>query len=242
MQKVRLIGNISKYGEVWHTNCSTIRDIFKLIECQNPDFKGYLVKAHEAGIAYEIKRGKVIVEHPEELLMSIGEEEEIIITELPAGSSSGLGKILAGVVLAIIGALSGQPWLVQLGTSLALSGVSQLLAPGPEVDGQQENDGFLFQGPANNIGQGLPVPVAYGELRVGGTAIAVSYEPYNANSFTAIPLNAGDATPTTNPSTNPDTNPPAPGDTPGGGDGDDGGGNDSPPPAPPADDPFEQCY
>jgi len=231
MQKVRLIGNISKYGEVWYTDCSSIRDIFKLIECQNPDFRGHLVKAHEAGVAYEIKRGKVVVEHPEELLMSIGDEEEIIITELPAGSSSGLGKILAGVILVIIGAVTGQGWLVRMGVSLALSGVSQLLAPGPEVDDSQENDGFLFQGPANNIGQGLPVPVAYGELRVGGTPIAVSYEPFNANSFTAVPLNAGEFTSITNPSTEPDDTPPVPGDGP-------GGPPNHPPRMPPAQDPF----
>ena len=34
MQKVKLVGEISKFGSTWETECSNIRDIFKLIECQ----------------------------------------------------------------------------------------------------------------------------------------------------------------------------------------------------------------
>lgn len=234
MQKVKLIGNIAKYGDSWTTDCSNIRDIFKLIECQNPSFRQYLVEAADAGVAYEIRRGNTYLQHGEELLMSLG-DEDIVITEVPPGASSGVGKIIAGVVLHIINYATGGAFssvLVPMANSLIVGGISQLLAPGPETDDNQENDGWLFDGPVNNIGQGFPVPVAYGELRVGGTAIAVSYEPYNANSFTAIPLNAGESTTTQNPSTNPDTNPPAPGDGP-------GGPQEDPPTTPPGRDPFE---
>ena len=63
-----------------------------------------------------------------------------------------------------------------VGTNLALAGVSQLLAPGPETEEQQE-EGYLFNGPVNNIAQGLPVPVCYGELMVGGSPISVSFKP-----------------------------------------------------------------
>ena len=63
-----------------------------------------------------------------------------------------------------------------VGVNLALAGVSQLLAPGPETEDQQE-EGYLFNGPVNNIAQGLPVPVCYGELMVGGSPISVSFKP-----------------------------------------------------------------
>lgn len=235
MQRVKLIGNISKYGKKpFKTDCANIRDIFKLIECQNPGFRQYLVKAADAGVAFEIKRGNTYLEHGDELLMNLN-DEDIVITEVPAGSSSGIGKILASVVLYVISYFFPPlaPYLTPIANGLLAGGIAQILAPGPEVDNNQENDGWIFNGPVNNIGQGFPVPVAYGELRVGGTAIAVSYEPYSANSFTAIPLNAGEGTTTHNPSTNPDTDPPLPGEGP-------SGPGQEPTPTPGGgDDPFE---
>ena len=50
------------------------------------------------------------------------------------------------------------------------------MAPGPESDSQQE-EGYLFDGPTNNVQQGLPVPVSYVELLVGGAQISVSFKP-----------------------------------------------------------------
>ena len=50
------------------------------------------------------------------------------------------------------------------------------MAPGPETDSKQE-EGYLFSGPTNNMQQGLPVPVCYGELLVGGAPMSVSFRP-----------------------------------------------------------------
>ena len=206
MQKVRLVGEISKFGSIWETECSNIRDIFKLIDCQTPGFRQHVTRAIDSGIGFSIKRGEDFLEYPEEMLLSIG-KEDIIITEVPAGAKSGQQKILAGaafIALFIIGggpaAIAGEgaffgigakavaageasKWaavaaygVLTVGTNLALAGVSQLLAPGPETEEQQE-EGYLFNGPVNNIAQGLPVPVCYGELMVGGSPISVSFKP-----------------------------------------------------------------
>ena len=74
--------------------------------------------------------------------------------------------------------------LVGVATNLALTGISQLLAPGPETD-QGTAESYLFNGPTNNITQGLPVPVAYGELIVGGAPISFSYVN-NSGSYATI--------------------------------------------------------
>ena len=58
MQKVKLVGEISKFGSTWETECSNIRDIFKLIDCQTKGFRKHILDAADAGIGYEIKRGK----------------------------------------------------------------------------------------------------------------------------------------------------------------------------------------
>ena len=198
MQKVRLVGEISKFGNIWETECSNIRDIFKLIDCQTPGFRQHVTRAIDSGIGFSIKRGEDFLEYPEEMLLSIG-KEDIIITEVPAGAKSGQQKILAGAAFIALFIIGGGPavlagaegatffgltkWAavaaygtLTVGVNLALAGVSQLLAPGPETEDQQE-EGYLFNGPVNNIAQGLPVPVCYGELMVGGSPISVSFKP-----------------------------------------------------------------
>lgn len=203
MQKVKLIGNISKFGETWETNCNTIGDIFKLIECQTPGFRQHLLDAADSGVGYEIRRGKDFLESEEELLLSLN-NEDIIITEVPAGAKSGLGKILAAIaIVVVIGLTAGTgTFLANLGTAmtmsggvtfgsvmasagmmlatnLALGGISQLLAPGPETD-KKQNEGYLFNGPVNTMQQGMPIPVCYGELRIGGAPVGVSFRGMGA--------------------------------------------------------------
>ena len=194
MQRVRLVGEISKFGSSWEADCANIRDIFKLIECQTPGFRQHMTQAAEAGVAYEIKRGEDFLESADELLLSLN-EEDIIITEVPAGAKSGASKLIAGVLLiaavffpplagvmstVITGELTVGALLFTMGANLALAGISQLMAPGPETDTKQE-EGYLFQGPQNNIEQGLPVPVCYGELMVGGAPISLSFRPDNSS-------------------------------------------------------------
>ena len=195
MQKVKLIGNISKFGENWETNCNNIRDIFKLIECQTPGFRQHLIGAADAGVGYEIRRGQEFLESEEELFLSLN-DEDIIITEVPAGAKSAGAKILAAIAIVVVIGLTGGAAAggffqaigaaftggggflattgAMLAVNLAMGGISQLLAPGPETD-KKQNEGYLFNGPVNTVQQGMPIPVCYGELRIGGAPVGVSF-------------------------------------------------------------------
>ena len=193
MQSVYLVGGIEKFGPHWEAECSNIRDIFRLIDCQTPGFRKYLVDAAEAGVGFEIQRGEEFLEEPEEMLLSLN-NEDIIITEVPAGSKSAGSKILAAIAIITVAimlpgsftaALTGTSTqsalvasatvgLTMVAVNLAIAGITQLLAPGPQTD-EGTDPSYLFNGPQNTISQGLPVPVAYGELIVGGMPISVSY-------------------------------------------------------------------
>tara|TARA_S200000501_G_scaffold102742_1_gene96255 strand:+ start:11126 stop:11830 length:705 start_codon:yes stop_codon:yes gene_type:complete len=190
MQKVKLVGEIAKFGSSWETNCANIGDIFKLIDCQTPGFRQHLVRGADAGIGYTIKRGEDYLEEGEELLLSLN-NEDIIITEIPAGAKSGGAKLIAGAIIIAVSLIPGvgaflgpklTMMLFTVGANLAISGIAQLMAPGPETDQKQE-EGYLFQGPQNNIQQGLPVPVCYGELLVGGAPISLSFRPEYTSQF-----------------------------------------------------------
>ena len=216
MQTVYLNGGIEKFGSKWEANCSNIRDVFRLIECQTPGFREYLVNAAENNVSLEIQRGSEFLGSPEELLLSLN-EEDIIITEVPSGSKSGIGKLLAAIAIVAVVAASGgfsgagffgagqatgtlggatgvgtsaqvvTPIATGLGTkglvalsiasNLAITGIAQMMMPGPEVD-QGTDEAYLFDGPTNSITQGLPVPLAYGELIVGGAPISQYYRGY----------------------------------------------------------------
>jgi len=58
-----------------------------------------------------------------------------------------------------------------LALNLAMTGMQQLMAPDPSVDEGPEN--YLFNGSGQNIQEGDPVPLLYGELRVPGRPVSV---------------------------------------------------------------------
>ena len=201
MQTVYLNGGIAQFGTKWSTNCANIRDVFKLIECQTPGFRKYLVDAAENNVGFEIRRGEEFLESEEELLLSL-RTEDIIITEVPAGAKDGASKILAAVAILVVVGMTGGAvgaegaklgffgqikagltgaggfWAntaAMVSVNLALQGVTQLLAPGPESDDEDTNQAYLFDGPVTNAPEGIAIPVLYGELIVGGRPVSIDY-------------------------------------------------------------------
>ncbi len=76
----------------------------------------------------------------------------------------------------VAGGLNNLGWAAMtLAVNLAISGVTQLMTKGPEMDSAESNQGYLFNGPVNTVQEGLPVPIAYGELVVGGAVINQSF-------------------------------------------------------------------
>lgn len=200
MQNVKLLGELGdRFGTSWSVNCANIRDIFKLIECQTPGFRQYLIDAAEAGAFFSIQRGEDFLENENELLLSLN-SEDILISLVPAGEKGGTQKlIVAALIVAALFLVPGggtalftQGGLTtaaataaaSVAVNLAITGISQLLTSGPDSD-VDSSQGYLFNGPVNTARQGIPVPVCYGELVVGGTPVAVSFRstPYNIGGF-----------------------------------------------------------
>jgi len=90
-------------------------------------------------------------------------------------SSTALGGVTAtssyGVALqAGMMTMAGKA-TAMLALNLAMTGMQQLMAPDPSVDEGPEN--YLFNGSGQNIQEGDPVPLLYGELRVPGRPVSV---------------------------------------------------------------------
>lgn len=95
-----------------------------------------------------------------------------------AATGSMFGAGLGGVTATLGGMMSAGGGLglmaqvgLGLGVNLALAGIQQMMAPDPSTDNQQD-ESYIFQGSKQNIAEGDPVPVLYGELRVPGRTIS----------------------------------------------------------------------
>lgn len=100
---------------------------------------------------------------------------------IAGGGSMTLGTS-AYTALATGGALTMPGMLVAaLGVNLALMGLMEMSAP--EADDMTSDPSFLFNGAGKNIEQGQPVPVLYGQMKIGGTPINEGFAPGTINSY-----------------------------------------------------------
>lgn len=196
MRNIYLEGELGdRYGRQLHANVDSVRDAFRLIEANYPDFKTYLVSCHEKDIGFTIDVAGKAIEKEEDLIFPI-QSGDIVISPIPAGSKSGGAKILAAVLIiaaVFLAPVSGGSSLyalaavqgaglavttafsvaVSLSLSLAITGIQQLMAPDPATD-SDEPTSYMFNGSEQNVIEGDPVPILYGELRVPGRPIAFS--------------------------------------------------------------------
>jgi len=102
-------------------------------------------------------------------------------------AAAGGGAVTGGAMasgLAGLNAASAIGTMVQgvamkFGAAMILGGIGQLLAPTPTEVKDDEN--YAFNGAANTARQGVPVPICYGQLMVGGAVISsgITNEDYN---------------------------------------------------------------
>lgn len=195
MRKIYLEGEIAeRFGTEFDVHATSIKEAISCLETNLQGFREYLVECYERGIGFIFSVENDYLQKDEELLLQYP-KGSFTMTALPAGSKSGIAKIFAAIVIVAIvvgtggfGAAAGG-WATTTGTmagltaagkiaigvalSLALTGIAQMMAPDPSVDGGSETDeSNIFQGSAQNINEGDPVPVVYGRLRIPGRPIS----------------------------------------------------------------------
>lgn len=186
------------FGEVWKLNAATVAECMHGIDCQREGkLKKYLMDCTEKGIMFTVQRGKEFLDY-DNLQMNLT-EDDLIISPVPAGSGNKFLKLIVGFALLVTGAWIAAGGIASLGTlgaaaaSVALglvgsallnSALSEYMAP---KKGMERGDAFLFDGPVNNTKEGIPVPLAYGQLLIGGTPISFGFtnrERTSSSGFT----------------------------------------------------------
>jgi predicted phage tail protein len=182
------------FGDVWNLNAATVAECMHGIDCQREGkLKKYLLDCTEKGIKFTVQRGEELLDY-DNLQMDLG-EDDLIISPVPAGSANKLLKVVVGFALMVLSVfmMMGSPGLLMIaaavavgmvGSTLLNSGVAEYMAPKKPGD---KGDAFLFDGPVNTVKQGIPVPLAYGQLLVGGATISFGFtdtEVTSASGFT----------------------------------------------------------
>ena len=182
LRKIKLYGALAKFvgHRVLEADVASAAEAVRFLVTNWPELEGHMAKqyyrVHTAGEDLTLDD----VHNP------MGREIQIVPVMAGAGA---IGRILLGVALiagafftggATIGLLglaapvALSTVLAGVGVTLILGGVAQLLTPTPKTS-QDEGDpkkSFSFSGIQNTTRAGVPVPVVYGEMLVGGIVVS----------------------------------------------------------------------
>lgn len=167
-----------KFGKSIVLDSDSLRDVIRGIGANRPDFRAYIIDLMERGLDLRVyNAGKFIGNEDGPIFPLI--DGDVILSVAPAGEGW-FGKLLGGIALVAFGVFTGglgfagAAFLGQaitgIGIQIAMSGIMEALAPEVATEENPE-EAYLFQGPSNKFLSGSPIPILYGELRVGGLPI-----------------------------------------------------------------------
>jgi len=187
-RNIYLKGKMGKlFGDHWTLNAATVQEAMHGIDVQRENkLTKYLTECTDAGIEFYVQKGEELLGY-DNLSMEL-DENDLIITPVPAGAGSfsdGL-KTIIGIALiitaifflpagfAVLGMTTAQTAaaMLMVGSLLMMRGVMGLMTP---KDPSEAGDGYFFDGPVNTVKQGIPVPLLYGELIVGGSPMNFAF-------------------------------------------------------------------
>ena len=201
-RSVYLQGELAeKFGSKFTVHTDNYGEIFKCINANRPTFLPFVKECHRNDIGFIVDTADKSIEE-QDLFLPIM-KGDITISLAPAGSKSGIGKIVAAIAIVFIMVASGGMAGFGVGsvtaagpgvTGWAVTAAGTLSAPGlaagmlavnlamagiqqimaPDPAVDQDNPtNYLFSGGASNSVEGDPIPLMYGELRVPGRPISV---------------------------------------------------------------------
>lgn len=189
MKTIMLYGFLGdKFGKVHHYDVATPAEAIRALSATIAGFKQSLI---DGGYYRVLVGGKADLEL-NQTIHPVSDRESIRIVPVVAGSG-GFGKVLLGA--ALIGLAVAFPYAsatfsfgtfstsislssmaANIGFSLILGGVSQMLFAPPDAPRTQESPNnrpsFSFNGAINTSRQGNAVPVCYGRMIVGSQVIS----------------------------------------------------------------------
>lgn len=188
MRSVYLHGALGKeFGRKHLFDVDSITDVICALRANFPRFASAIRdRFYRVILGKNISNGVALGET--ELGFNLGRNDVHIVPATQGRKRGGLGKIVAGIALiglsmvpglnvamwgGAAGAIAAPTWAGvagTLGSSMLLTGVASMLAP--EIEAGDNSQSFTMTGPVSNMREGGIVPIAYGEVIVGGSMIS----------------------------------------------------------------------
>ncbi|MFW1969378.1 tail assembly protein [Acinetobacter guillouiae] len=190
LKTIKLYGVLGKkFGKEFKLAVESTREAVKALSVQVPGFEQFMLTAHEHGLSFAVFQDDENISEDQIDFDTSAKVIKIVPKVIGAGGDGGVINLILGAVMVVVGAWTGQGWLVGMGIGMVAGGVAQMLAP--KVDAQDQNqDGnksnFGFGGAVTTIAQGNPVPILYGQREVGGFIV-------NAGQFAVDTFSSADA-------------------------------------------------
>lgn len=187
MRKVILYGELAeKFGKEFNMNVQTVQQAIKLLSANFKNFRQHLIDSNTRLAGYEVWDGDYDLEGNQVEFQKIGTGDIRIVPVISGAGAT--GRIIAGVILVIIGAIGltvgqaygGATWgsmALSMGIGLIAGGIAEKLAGKPkDVDASEvENTkSYIFSGAVNTTRQGVPVQIGYGKMLIGSAVISAS--------------------------------------------------------------------
>jgi predicted phage tail protein len=189
--KIKLLGELGRrFGREHHFEVASASEAIRALSANYPGFERELVNSQERGVGYRVLAGDASLSL-RELNHPTGEQAITIAPVITGAGGDGLGQVLLGAAIIAVawwnpmgwaasGAFLSQATLYSVGTSIALGGVAQMIAPTPmssePAERQDNKPSYVFNGAVNTTAQGQPVPVGYGRMIVGSAVISAGID------------------------------------------------------------------
>ncbi len=172
LRTVILSGPLGReFGREYRLAVNSPADAIRALCVVVPGFQRFLQGAKEKGIEFAVFIGRQNLSRAQ-LQDPPGADAIRIAPVLVGAKRGGVLQTILGIVLIVVGAYlnvaaagSGTPF-IQLGVSMVVGGVVQMLAPQPKGLGSQDSvenrASYSMNGTVNTQAQGNPKPVAYG--------------------------------------------------------------------------------
>lgn len=205
LKRIKLLGAAGReFGREFSLDVASPAEAVRALCVLHPEFHGWVLEQHQRGVAWRVVTDDPTGLAEDELTRETG-SETIIFAPVLQGSGGGgsVFKIIVGVALVAVGILFpqigtiGVKLLITVGSSLALSGVADLLTKTPTLGGADsaptgtaaertaDLESNLFSRNQGTAGQGECVPLLYGRRRVESPRI-ISFDLRNSTESRQI--------------------------------------------------------
>ncbi|WP_215846405.1 tail assembly protein [Candidatus Pantoea bituminis] len=188
MTEIHLFGVLGKtFGRVHNRLISKVHEATIALSATVDGFGAFMRTSKKRGITYAVFRGKQNLGE-DDLGFPVTKEVIKIVPVVIGSKRAGALQTILGAVLVVVGVVISAftSWTIagvgvggaitSLGVSMMAGGVIQLLSPQTAgLASKQDVDNrasYAFGSPTNTAAQGYPVPLLYGQRRIGGAIIS----------------------------------------------------------------------